>query len=405
MFGLGRGAPQAPILAAAVGMVTNNSILFPNHPRLQSALGDIARPGPLNRAPGAEATVPREVPGGSAPSSPSTPSGGEGPAWLADGRGEALEQVFGKDFARAARDPLVFNRIMRDPKLRAALEQLLTGAGLDANTPAQSLRDFREVAGLPAPPNGQLMDPTTIAELALRQSQRSREAAASPAPAARGGGVAAPRVGAPAPGGATPTGRFLTDQGRGPGTLSGSPAGAQGAIADRAVGPSGAPPGSDAAQAGATPARTAGAVASTTGELAGRDNAQKVVNYFIAKGLTPEQAKGIAANALHESGANPARHQDRGPAFGLLQWEGSRRTELERFAAARGKPASDLATQLDFTWHELQTTERAAFGALKGARTTEEATRIFSDEFERPGIPHMERRLEHARDLDASGLW
>src|SRR5690606_28579908 len=81
-------------------------------------------------------------------------------------------------------------------------------------------------------------------------------------------------------------------------------------------------------------------------DLRGNDAAEQAFNYFIDKGLTPEQAAGIVGNLQSESGVQPGRNQDGGgPAFGIAQWEGGRRTNLERFAAARGKPVDDLATQ------------------------------------------------------------
>ena len=44
---------------------------------------------------------------------------------------------------------------------------------------------------------------------------------------------------------------------------------------------------------------------SNSGPLVGSDNAQKVFNFFVSKGLTAEQAAGITGNGEAESGLNP----------------------------------------------------------------------------------------------------
>jgi hypothetical protein len=53
-------------------------------------------------------------------------------------------------------------------------------------------------------------------------------------------------------------------------------------------------------------------------------------------------------------------------------------------------------TQLDFLLQELGTTERKAGDALRGTTTAEDAARVFSQQFLRPGIPHLDRRIASA---------
>lgn len=135
-----------------------------------------------------------------------------------------------------------------------------------------------------------------------------------------------------------------------------------------------------------------------TGSLRGNNNAQRAYNYFLDKGLTPAQAAGIVGNLQAESGVRPGQHQIGGPAFGIAQWEGSRRRNLEQFARAQGKPVDDLGVQLDFIWHECQTTERSAFNALRQTRSAAEAAQVWCSRWERAGIPHMENRIAYANE-------
>jgi len=101
--------------------------------------------------------------------------------------------------------------------------------------------------------------------------------------------------------------------------------------------------------------------------------AQVVYNYFINKGLGPDQAAGIAANAQAESSFSTTASGDGGSAIGIFQWEGSRRTALESFARRRGTSETDLQTQLDYAWHELNTNYS---GVLHAIRTTSDPATV-----------------------------
>ncbi|MCB9648494.1 MAG: hypothetical protein H6730_18125 [Deltaproteobacteria bacterium] len=151
-------------------------------------------------------------------------------------------------------------------------------------------------------------------------------------------------------------------------------------------------------RSGGTSAAAPTGPATDTSSLRGNTNAERAFNYFVDKGLSPAQAAGIVGNLQAESGVKPGQHQIGGPAFGIAQWEGPRREALEQFARAQGKPVDDLGVQLDFIWHECQTTERGAFEALKQTRTPAEAAQVWCSRWERAGIPHMENRIAYANE-------
>ena len=100
---------------------------------------------------------------------------------------------------------------------------------------------------------------------------------------------------------------------------------------------------------------------------------QNIHAFLIAKGRSPAQAAGVEGNLLVESGFNPSAYNAKEGAIGLAQWEGDRRTQLQRFAAQRGTSETDVNTQRDFLWAELQGSEQAALKGLLAANTASDA--------------------------------
>lgn len=134
---------------------------------------------------------------------------------------------------------------------------------------------------------------------------------------------------------------------------------------------------------------------------------EQILQGLLQRGFPAHVAQGIVGNIAVESGFNPGINEiaplvpgSRG-GFGLFQHTGPRRRALEAFASQTGRPLADIDTQLDFVVQELGTTEKAAADALKGAKTTEEAARIFSEKFLRPGIPHLDRRIAAATGAES----
>lgn len=131
----------------------------------------------------------------------------------------------------------------------------------------------------------------------------------------------------------------------------------------------------------------------SSGPLSGGDNPEKIFNYIRAKNLDCAAAGAVVGNAQQESGCNPA--SDGG---GLLQWQGSRWSGLVSFANAAGTGVTDLHTQLDWMWHELQTGYRGALSALQGSGSVSEKTIAFEENYERAGIPNNENRVSYAQN-------
>ena len=130
----------------------------------------------------------------------------------------------------------------------------------------------------------------------------------------------------------------------------------------------------------------AGKVAITSEQA--KQNAISMVNFLMGKGLTKEQALGIAGNLMAESGFNPNAIGDRGTSGGFAQWHDispgkGRFTNLQNFAKARGRHWTDPEVQAEFMWHEL--TEGGygnVLSKIRGASSSEEAARIWGRYFE-----------------------
>lgn len=112
-----------------------------------------------------------------------------------------------------------------------------------------------------------------------------------------------------------------------------------------------------------------------------------VYNRLRQNGFTDSEAAGITGNIAQESMFDTeALSQDGYNSHGLVQWTGDRKAHLEQFARENGLNPKDWRTQVDFISEEMNTTERAAFEALRKNPniTPEEAARIVREQYERP---------------------
>lgn len=139
------------------------------------------------------------------------------------------------------------------------------------------------------------------------------------------------------------------------------------------------------------------------------ENTAVAMEYFVAHGLTAEQAAGIIGNLLHESAGtmDPSIEQyGDGPGRGLAQW-GADNPDLDRFgydgtrglvkfAEDQGKSWQDLQVQLDYILHEFNTTESAAYEAVMTAQSVHEAAQMFEEKYERAGVVAMDQRYAYA---------
>lgn len=144
--------------------------------------------------------------------------------------------------------------------------------------------------------------------------------------------------------------------------------------------------------------------------LIGDSNEEKAWNFFIAKGLTPEQTAGIIGNLMQESGMIPDNQENNKPwptgGWGIAQWTGSRRTDISKAVIGAGLPYTNestpadkidplLAFELDYLWQEA--TDRGDIAKLKNETTVEGAVISWERNFEIAGNPVLGNRLTLAQ--------
>lgn len=143
--------------------------------------------------------------------------------------------------------------------------------------------------------------------------------------------------------------------------------------------------------------------------LNGADNAAKIWNFLISKGLSPPQAAGIMGNLQAESSFNPAAAQtpnawdDLSDAshegVGIAQWDLGRRAALINAARAQGKDPKDLDFQLNYLFQEA--TSRGDWAAIQQTNDPASATLVWHQRFERSsdGPSKIQGRINNAIDI------
>jgi len=121
-------------------------------------------------------------------------------------------------------------------------------------------------------------------------------------------------------------------------------------------------------------------------------DANTVIDFFVGKGLSREQAAGIAGNIQAESAFNPEAVGDSGKAFGLAQWRDGRRDNLNSWTEDNGYDVNSVDGQLEFLWWELNNSERNALTKLKQTDTPSDAAYAFAKFYERPTVINPERQ-------------
>lgn len=116
------------------------------------------------------------------------------------------------------------------------------------------------------------------------------------------------------------------------------------------------------------------------------------------------QAAGIVGNGGYESGGftklqeiNPTAGRG---GYGDFMWTGPRRVEFENWLARnamKGWTVDTYEANYSFLFRELVGPESATVPAVKATKTLEEATQVFMEKFERPGVPALPGRIEWAK--------
>lgn len=142
----------------------------------------------------------------------------------------------------------------------------------------------------------------------------------------------------------------------------------------------------------------------------------KIMSGLMKRGISERDAVAIAANSDVETGGtfDPKTKQrgvgkvkdedwfkksKAGRGTGIIQWDGVRQRNLKKYADEQGTSWDDMETQLDFLANELQTTEKSGMAKVKKAESIEDKTKAFAKYVERPGKPHMKKRVKAANKI------
>lgn len=125
----------------------------------------------------------------------------------------------------------------------------------------------------------------------------------------------------------------------------------------------------------------------------------RAMHYLVGLGYTAEGSAGIVGNLMAESGMQADISQiGGGGGYGLAQWTWPpRKRALKVFAEDKGKQVSDFELQLEFLAQELAGSEfKALDRVLRTTTSAKAAANLFCMVFERPGIPHLDKRIGYA---------
>lgn len=141
----------------------------------------------------------------------------------------------------------------------------------------------------------------------------------------------------------------------------------------------------------------------------------KVWTRMVGAGYSEYATAGAMGSIEVESGFNPSIiEKGSGAGFGLCQWTGGRRTQLEAFASARNTSPSDVDLQIDFLLaelnkntndpnvnYQLMNNKKQGYTVDQWLNATDitTAASAFCWTFERPSVKyaHLDRRIEAAK--------
>lgn len=129
-----------------------------------------------------------------------------------------------------------------------------------------------------------------------------------------------------------------------------------------------------------------------------KKTADTIYSFFKGKGLTDNQVFAIMGNIQQESNFDSTALNSSSGAFGIFQWLGSRKDSLQKYANKKGTSSSDLNTQLEFAWDEMNGSEKATLNALNKNKNADVSTltEIFESKYERSGGSELSKRKEYA---------
>ena len=145
-----------------------------------------------------------------------------------------------------------------------------------------------------------------------------------------------------------------------------------------------------------------------------RDTSRRLVDDLMKDfDLTKVQAAALVGNLAQETGEfkflqekKPTVKGSRG-GYGFAQWTGPRRKAYENWAEENGLDVNTYEANYGYLKEELENVQKGTIESmgiktienLKKMDDIEDATQYVSEYFLRPGIPHMDKRKDYAKEI------
>ena len=129
-------------------------------------------------------------------------------------------------------------------------------------------------------------------------------------------------------------------------------------------------------------------------------NQDVIYNFLHNNGLTDAAACGVMGNIEVKSGGNTEAYNSNENAIGIAQWEGSRRTSLQQFAAGMGAHETDLTAQLNFL--KWESGQRGNWQTVNASTTPGAAAAYWDEYFEVSAGTTRQQRIVAAEGFFAA---
>jgi len=146
---------------------------------------------------------------------------------------------------------------------------------------------------------------------------------------------------------------------------------------------------------------------SSSNYASGGSTEATVWNFFKSKGFSDSATAGIMGNLRQESGFSTTAVNKSSGATGIAQWLGGRLSGLKNFAGSQGTSYTNLNTQLEWLWKELNgadVTTKSIINKNGGMNAfmnmgVNDAALLFEKAFERSGGDALTNRQKYANDI------
>jgi len=146
---------------------------------------------------------------------------------------------------------------------------------------------------------------------------------------------------------------------------------------------------------------------STSNYVSGGSTEASVWNFFKSKGFSDSATAGIMGNLRQESGFSTTAVNRSSGATGIAQWLGGRLSGLKNFAGSQGTSYTNLNTQLEWLWKELNgadPTTKSIINKNGGMNAfmnmgVNDAALLFEKAFERSGGDALGNRQKYANSI------